>query len=108
MANKDTIRVEVVAAVPGHQEVVQLQLAVNATVSSALKASGLAEIFPDIDFDSCAAAIWGQPSKFADQLKEGDRVEVLRPLIIDPRDTRRALAEEGQFMGGAVPAAAKD
>ncbi len=108
MADNDTIRVEVVAAVPGHQEVIQLQLAANATVSSALRASGLAVRFSDIDFESCAVAIWGHPSTFADPLKEGDRVEVLRPLIVDPRDARKALAEEGQFMGGAASVAAKD
>jgi len=108
MAENDTIRVEVVAAMPAHQEVVVLQMAANSTVSNALKASALAASFPGIDFNSCPVAIWGHPSKFSDPLKDGDRIEVLRPLIIDPRDTRRALAEEGQFMGGVAATGKKD
>ena len=99
---EQSIAVEVVFACPDRQELVSLELSAGSTANEAVAASGLIESFADEDISSAPLAIWGRPVSAATVLKAGDRVEVLRPLEIDPRDARRELAREGQFMGTQV------
>ena len=51
--------------------------------------SGLARQFPDIDFDTLQTGVWGKPMARNHVVREGDRVELYRPLEMDPRDARR-------------------
>lgn len=102
--DSNTIQVEVVVALPKRQEIIALRVAQGATIADALEMGGLATKFPDMDFKTCAVAVWGQPADSCNKLQEGDRIEVLRPLEIDPRKARRALAKAGQFMGGVTAA----
>ena len=84
---------------PDRQKLVSLTLPPDATAGAAVVASGMAEAFPDEAIPSAPLAIWGRPVPEVTRLKAGDRVEILRPLERDPRDARRELAREGQFMG---------
>ena len=62
-----------------------LMLPVGATVQQAIDASGaLARFTP------AAIGVWGKPCKPADRLRDQDRVELYRPLLIDPMEARRA------------------
>ena len=98
MASADTIAVEVVVALRERQEIVRLMLPEGATAAEALRRANLAEAFPEIEFGHCALAVWGRPAAGSQVLRAGDRVEVLRPLKIDPRDARRELAKTGKSM----------
>ena len=81
------MRVEVIRAWPHRFESVILDLPAGATVADALMACGFAGL------DACpATAIHGVNATAATALQEGDRVEVLRPLSIDPREARRRRA----------------
>ena len=80
------MRVEVIRAWPHRFETVQLDLPPGATVADALVASG----FDDVQ--SAAIAIHGVNATAGSVLNENDRVEVLRPLVIDPKDARRRRA----------------
>jgi putative ubiquitin-RnfH superfamily antitoxin RatB of RatAB toxin-antitoxin module len=87
------IRVEVIYALPGRAQRVALELDVGATVIDAIRASGLVEKHPEIDLARDGAGVFGRIVKLAAPLEEGDRVELYRPLIADPKEARKARAK---------------
>ncbi|MGB5335325.1 MAG: RnfH family protein, partial [Woeseiaceae bacterium] len=74
----------------------------GATVSDALSASGLERRFPQVDFSALQAGIWGHIVARDKVLNGGDRVEVYRPLKLNPKEARRQLASLGLTMGGVT------
>jgi putative ubiquitin-RnfH superfamily antitoxin RatB of RatAB toxin-antitoxin module len=82
------VRVEVVLAWPRRFEAVEVELPEGATLADALAASGLGA--PDV----VAYAIHGVRAEPAQVLRDGDRVELLRPLQADPKDARRRRAAD--------------
>ena len=100
MAAEDLIAVEVVFALGDRQELIDISIASGSTVEDAIDASAIARRFPDYDLSSCPVGVWGRLVAKDRLLEEGDRVEIYRPLDIDPRDARRKLAAEGKSMGG--------
>ena len=96
----EEIQVEVVFATAQKQRLVTVTLPVPATVMDAISRSALAERFPAEDFDRLQAGIWGHPVDRSHVLSNGDRVEIYRPLELDPREARRQLAQMGRTMGG--------
>ncbi len=99
MAVPGAINIEVVFGLPDRQRLIPLTIDSGATVAEALQRSGIADDFPQQNIDSCKVGIWGRAVQKNQSLREGDRVEIYRPLEIDPRDARRQLAEHGGFMG---------
>lgn len=83
------MRVEVVFALADRQELLVVELPDGSTVDAAIETSRLARQFPDVDFDALQAGIWGKPITRSHVVKEGDRVELYRPLEMDPREARR-------------------
>jgi len=83
------MQVEVVFALTDRQELSVVELPVGSTVGAAIERSGLARQFPNTDFDTLQAGVWGKPAARDQVVKEGDRVEIYRPLEMDPRDARR-------------------
>lgn len=81
-----TIRVEVIRAWPRRHQVLVLDLPDAATVADALAASGLDPA------DLSGYAVFGERVAASDVLRDGDRLEWLRPLQIDPKDARRRRA----------------
>lgn len=90
------IRVEVVYALPERQYVRQVRLAAGSNVEQAILASGLLELRSDIDLASNKVGIYSRPAKLSDVLNDGDRVEIYRPLIADPKELRRQRAEKAK------------
>jgi hypothetical protein len=86
------MRVEVVYARPDRQFVVALRLAPGATVRDAIAASGLLERHREIDPAGVQAGLFGTRVRLERVLAEGDRVEILRPLAVDPKEARRRRA----------------
>lgn len=66
-----------------------VSLAPGATVLQALAASGLKQDFPQLNSDTVVVGIWGRAVPLAQPLRDGDRVEVYRPLQVDPKLARR-------------------
>jgi len=85
------MRVLVAYAAPGVERLVEITLAQGAVVADAVAASGLIEQLP-IDAATLALAIFGQRVTAQTPLRDGDRVELLRPLAVDPKDARRRRA----------------
>lgn len=81
-----TIRVEVVRAWPRRHASVRLELSAGATVSEAMAACGL-------ELDGITGqAVFGERVEPADMLRDGDRLELLQPLLVDPKEARRRRA----------------
>lgn len=92
-----TIAVEVAFALPDRQCLVELRVPVGTTARQAVAQAGLERRFPELPaetFHEAALGIFG--SRLRDpqrhRLNEGDRVEVYRPLTIDPKRARLARA----------------
>lgn len=90
------ICVEVVYALPERQYVRQVKLAEGSCVEQAILASGLLDLRSDIDLASNKVGIYSRPAKLGDVLSDGDRVEIYRPLIADPKELRRQRAEKAK------------
>ncbi|AHG19102.1 hypothetical protein Z042_05355 [Chania multitudinisentens RB-25] len=90
------IQVEVVYALPERQYVRQVMLAQGSNIEQAILASGLLELRSDIDLKSNKVGIYSRPAKLGDVLNDGDRVEIYRPLIADPKELRRQRAEKAK------------
>lgn len=96
------MNIEIVFAMPGRQELISLTVDPDTTVETAISLSAIGDRFPDEDLSSYQAGIWGKLVDRDHPLEDGDRLELYRPLLIDPRDARRRLALSGDSMGRAV------
>lgn len=85
-------RVEVAYATPSRQEVIELTVPPGATVEQVIRESGLLEIFSEIDLARNRVGIFGEIAGLRDPVRDGDRVEIYRPLLADPKEARRRRA----------------
>jgi putative ubiquitin-RnfH superfamily antitoxin RatB of RatAB toxin-antitoxin module len=88
----DDIQVEVVYALRDRQRSRPVSLRRGSTVADAVRMSGLLEEFPEIDLSAGRVGIYGKPARLDTELRDRDRVEILRPLVADPKELRRARA----------------
>ena len=86
------MRVEVVYATLAKQVVLEVQLPAGATVGDAIRSSGILARFPEIDLAHAAIGIFGERATLDEPIEEGDRVEIYRRLLADPKETRRRRA----------------
>lgn len=86
------VRVEVVYALRDEQVLLTLEVEEGTTVRQAVERSGILQRFPEIDLARARAGIFGQVVGLDAPLHDGDRVEIYRPLVADPRDARRTRA----------------
>lgn len=86
----EILRVEVAYSPrPRQVELCELRLPAGSTVLDALQASGLLSRHPPIDADRLRLGVWGRVVARGEPLRDGDRVEVYRPLQVDPKEARR-------------------
>jgi len=95
------IPVEVACALPEKQKIIQLQVEKGTTALVAVTQSRIGEEFPELDINAAPMGIFSQvlgakglsaPGEY--QLEAGDRVEIYRPLIADPKEVRKQRAEK--------------
>ena len=86
------LKIEVVYATPGRQVRYVLELEEGATVGDAVARSGALTEFPEIDLTRNRVGIYGRLMTLGAPLDDGDRVEILRPLVADPKEARRRRA----------------
>ena len=93
MAEPGLIEVEVAYALPQRQLVLRVRVAEGASALEAARASAIDRQFPELVLDeNCRLGIYGQAVAASHVLRAGDRVEIYRPLLADPRERRRARA----------------
>ena len=88
----DEIRIIVAWAGPGGHGEIVLNLPAGATIERAIAASSIAARLPIAELASAACGVWGKIKPRHHVLRDGDRVELYRPLRADPKDARRAKA----------------
>lgn len=91
----DSITVEVAYAGPDRQFTYRLNLPAGSTVMQAIEASGLSQAVPGLVIDPSRLGVFSRKVAPNQVLNEGDRVEVYRPLTLDPKEARRRRAHEG-------------
>lgn len=92
----ETINVEVAYAEPERQLIIAVNVDLGTTIGGAIVQSGIMMEFPELDIENSKVGIFGKASTMETRLKDGDRVEIYRPLIADPKEVRRQRAAEGK------------
>lgn len=92
MHDAATIAVEVIAAWPDRVWCRRLTLPSGSTASDALSASGWYETAPEWEASRSKIGVYGRVVPLEHALRDGDRVEIYRPLLADPREARRKRA----------------
>lgn len=93
------MEVEVAYAAPERQLILKVEVPQGTSAAEAVRLSGIEEKFPEIDLETQRLGIFGKLCKADKPLNAGDRVEIYRPLLADPRASRRELAAAGKSMG---------
>ncbi|MBT6278288.1 MAG: RnfH family protein [Chromatiales bacterium] len=84
--------VEVAYALPDCQTVVELDVEEGTTAGAAIERSGILDTYPQLRGVTLDLGVFGELVSLDQPLEEGDRVEIYRPLIADPREQRRRRA----------------
>jgi len=99
--SSELITVEVAYALPTKQSLVSVAIDKNATVEEAIQASNLLHEYPDIDLSKTKVGVWSRVVRLKDTLIDGDRIEIYRALIADPKEIRKRRAEKAKEEGRA-------
>ncbi len=102
-SNALPVRCEVAFALPERQLLLPLTVPHGTTAIEVVRLSPVAAEFPDIDFSDPKLGVFSKPVSHDYVVREGDRVEVYRPLTADPKEVRRQLAADGRSMGARKP-----
>ena len=84
----------VFASAAGHETCLSIRLEAGFSVADAVRASGIASLYPAIDFDVAQVGIWGRPARLDALLAADDRIEIYRSLTVDPKSARARRAEK--------------
>ena len=98
-------KIEIAYATPEKQIILEREVDAGSHARDAVKASGIDQHFPEIDLDSCDIGVFGKAVADDYEVIDGDRIEIYRPLIADPKEVRRQRAARGLKMkkgGGAI------
>ena len=99
------IEIEVAYATAQKQVILECEIDADTAPRDAVRASGIVEHFPEIDPERCDLGVFGKAIADDYRLAAGDRIEIYRPLIADPKEIRRQRAAQGLATkkgGGAV------
>jgi hypothetical protein len=99
--NTDLLHIEVVYGVPEKQKILAITVPKKTTIKQAIIESGIMTLFDDIDLTKNKVGIWNKVAKLDDILEDGDRIEIYRPLLADPKEVRKRRAEKAKLEGRA-------
>ncbi|MCY0966884.1 RnfH family protein [Parathalassolituus penaei] len=93
----ETIRVEVAYALPEKQRILAVTVPAGSSVAEAARLSGIVREFPQLNLADAKFGVFGKAVRDAEaeQVQDGDRVEIYRPLLIDPKQARANRAAKG-------------
>lgn len=95
---KESFNVEVAYALPEKQIIRAVNVDAGTTIGAAIVQSGIMMDFPDLELEDAKVGVFGKTAAMTTVLSDGDRVEIYRPLIADPKEVRRKRAAEGKKM----------
>lgn len=88
----EMIEIEVVYGLPHKQVLLSVLVPENSNIKDCIILSGIMEHFPEIDPNTASVGIFSRPEKLDSVIKSGDRIEIYRPLIADPKEMRKLRA----------------
>ena len=88
----EPLAVEVVYALPRRERRIAVRVRAGASVAEAIRQSGIAAEFPEIDPDRAQVGVYSRRVSPDSPVRDGDRIEIYRPLVADPKAVRRARA----------------
>lgn len=101
MNSPELIDIEIAFALPTKQTLLALQMEQGLNVEEMIQRSGILNTHEEIDLKVNKVGIWNRTCKLRDIPKQGDRIEIYRPLIADPKESRRRRAEKAKEEGRA-------
>lgn len=90
------IHVEVVYALPDVQKVIRVTVTPDMQVQQIIEQSGVLAMYPEIDLKKNKVGIFSRNVKLDATVHDGDRIEIYRPLLADPKEIRRKRAEQAK------------
>ncbi|OOF68260.1 RnfH family protein [Rodentibacter caecimuris] len=90
----DQIKIEIAYALPEHYYLKSFKVDKGTMVQTAILQSGILQQFTEIDLRENKVGVFSRLVKLTEQLKDGDRIEIYRPLLADPKEIRRQRAEQ--------------
>lgn len=90
MAQNNMITIEVAYATPQQQHIIKLEVPPGTTIEEAIQFSSILSLFPEIDLHQQKVGVFSKQKALSDVVNAGDRIEIYRPLTIDPKEARRA------------------
>lgn len=97
MQTNNIFSVDVVYALPQQQKVITINIKAGTTFLEAIKQSQICNFFPEIDENNLKLGSFGKLVKNDEEIQPGQRVEIYRPLIADPKEVRRRRAEKAKL-----------
>jgi putative ubiquitin-RnfH superfamily antitoxin RatB of RatAB toxin-antitoxin module len=95
MQDVDTcLRVEIVYALANHAHIIPLRVPVDYTIRQAIQQSEILKTCSEIDLSENKVGVFNKIKQLDDLVKEGDRIEIYRPLLVEPKEARRRRAEK--------------
>lgn len=91
--------VDVIYALPHQQKIITVMLAPGTSFIEAVRLSNMVSFFPELDVDAMKLGTFSRQVKQDDIVEPGQRIEIYRPLIADPKDVRRMRAEKAKDEG---------
>lgn len=104
-SDEKLIHVEVVYALPSAQRVIKLAITPETQVQAIIEQSGVLEMYPEIDLKKNKVGVYSRNVKLEATVRDGDRIEIYRPLLADPKEIRRKRAEQAKLDAEAKKAA---
>lgn len=97
----EQINIEVAYALPDKHSLLSVSVDAQCSIEDAIKASGILDLHSEIDLAENKVGIWSRMAKLKDSVNDGDRIEIYRPLIADPKEVRKRRAEKAKEEGRA-------
>ncbi|WP_395342869.1 RnfH family protein [Ningiella sp. W23] len=95
------LTIEIAYALPEKQSLMRVAVPDGTTVQKAIEQSGLLSLYQEIDLSVNKVGIWNKVCKVDAVVSEGDRIEIYRPLIADPKEVRKLRAQKAKEEGRA-------
>ena len=90
---EDNVNIEVLYAQSRHVHVIALAVTAGSTLEQAIRTSGILERYTEIDLSVNKVGVFSKLRQLTSQVQDGDRLEIYRALIADPKEARRRRAE---------------
>lgn len=93
MAKGDLVPVEIAYALPDEQVILKLDVPPGTSLRAAIEQSGILRRFPQIDLQRDRIGVYSRIASLEETAAPGDRIEIYRPLLADPKEVRRQRAK---------------